>query len=256
MSGRIFAIADLHLSGAFPKPMDIFGAAWENHAARIAAHWREMIQPDDIVLIAGDISWALKLRDAVQDLEWIAALPGRKIISKGNHDYWWKSIGKVRQAAPPGLFFIQHDAVLLDGVAIGGTRLWDFPGIRWPVAFVENPHARKEISPIDVEARNAESEKIRARELHRLELSLAALDSAAEVRIAMVHYPPLGDDAAPSVLTEILAKFDLDYCVFGHVHSLGDAPRAGADCQIGKTRYLLTACDWVACKPRFIADIP
>src|SRR5690349_4597357 len=87
-AAMLWTISDLHLSSARPKPMDIFGDRWRNHPQRIAAAWRERVRDDDVVLIAGDISWAMKLDEAMPDLEWIAALPGSKVMIRGNHDYW------------------------------------------------------------------------------------------------------------------------------------------------------------------------
>ena len=97
---RIFSISDLHLPGNADKPMDIFGAQWENHWDKIQSNWREMVDEEDCVLIPGDISWAMKLEDAIGDLEEIGRLPGKKIIIRGNHDFWWSSISKVRRALP------------------------------------------------------------------------------------------------------------------------------------------------------------
>ena len=133
MTTSVFAISDLHLSFARPKPMAKFGPHWENHADRIAHAWRKAVGPDDVVLIPGDISWATRLGEAVPDLHWVGALPGRKILVRGNHDYWWNGINKVRKAAPDGMYFVQNDAVCLDGVAVGGARMWDFPGVSWPI---------------------------------------------------------------------------------------------------------------------------
>jgi len=172
---RVFALADLHLSLASPKPMDVFGAQWESHAERIAAAWRETVRPEDIVLVAGDISWAMKLEDAQADLDWIAALPGEKVFIKGNHDYWWNSLGKVRQAGGAGMHFIQNDCVRLGALAIGGTRMWDFPSVRWPGTVA----VEEEKSPAEKNAnkeRGEDAEKIRERELNRLRLSLRRLE--------------------------------------------------------------------------------
>lgn len=96
---KIYAIGDLHLSGKPPsKPMEIFGKHWTDHAAKVAANWHQLIRSDDTVIICGDTSWAMDLQDALTDLNWIAALPGRKIILRGNHDYWWASLKKMQTA--------------------------------------------------------------------------------------------------------------------------------------------------------------
>lgn len=98
----LFAIGDLHLPGGEEKPMDIFGDHWENHFAHIAADWRARVKDGDVVLIPGDISWAMQLERAVPDLQKIGALPGRKVLIKGNHDYWWNSVSKLRRVLPEG----------------------------------------------------------------------------------------------------------------------------------------------------------
>ncbi len=251
MHRRVFAIADLHLSAAQPKPMDVFGPGWTDHAERVAASWRATVGPDDIVLVAGDISWAMKLPEAEADLAWIAALPGEKVFVRGNHDYWWQSITRVRRTAGARMHFIQNDVVDLDGIAVGGARLWDFPDVSWPVASAtdtDRPVPEPAAAPREGTA--ADAEKIRAREIQRLRQSLSRLPAAAALRVALVHFPPVGSNGAPTALSEILSEFRIDLCVYGHVHSLGPDPRPGADCRIGSTRYVLASCDWLACRVR------
>ena len=105
---KIYAIGDLHLSGKPPsKPMEIFGKHWADHAAKVAANWHQLIRSDDTVIICGDTSWAMDLQDALTDLNWIAALPGRKIILRGNHDYWWASLKKMQTATENNFSFLQ-----------------------------------------------------------------------------------------------------------------------------------------------------
>lgn len=111
---RFFAIADPHLSSAHPKPMDIFGGNWHGHPDIFFARWREVVRDSDVVLIPGDISWAMSLEDALVDLRDIADLPGHKLILRGNHDYWWSSISKVRNALPERMQALQHDAFAWD----------------------------------------------------------------------------------------------------------------------------------------------
>ena len=100
MQYRVFALADLHLPGADDKTMDIFGPLWENHPEVIRRHWINTVAPQDFVLCAGDISWAMNLAEVAGDLDWLGQLPGRIILSKGNHDYWWQSISQLRTALP------------------------------------------------------------------------------------------------------------------------------------------------------------
>ena len=127
---RIFAIGDLHLPGNQEKPMDVFGAHWADHGRRIASAWEATVGPDDVVLMPGDLSWAMTLDEAIDDLAYLGALPGDAIIIRGNHDYWWSAIGKVRQGLPPGVHAIQNDFVALGEVAVCGTRGWSLAGHR------------------------------------------------------------------------------------------------------------------------------
>lgn len=257
MPRKIFALSDLHLSFAKPKPMDVFGPGWSDHSSRVELSWRAAVGADDLVLVPGDVSWAMKLEEAAADLAWIAALPGEKVFVKGNHDYWWSTIGKVRRAAGAGMHFIQNDVCLLDGVACAGARLWDFPEVRWApppaggsaLPGAEGKHARGETEP--------DPEKIRARELERLECSLSLLPREATLRVALTHFPPISGDGSATPLTRLMDKYEVDLCVYGHVHHahlLSPEARAGTDCVLGKTRYVLAACDWLGCAPKLLAE--
>ena len=127
---RVFAIGDLHLSfgSGVDKPMDVFGEAWRDHPAHLARAWRAAVGEEDLVLIPGDISWALHLADAKPDLAFIGGLPGGKLLLRGNHDYWWTSLAQVRAALPPSAAALQNEAAAIGGFAIGGTRGWTLPG--------------------------------------------------------------------------------------------------------------------------------
>ena len=231
---NVFAIGDLHLPGRQEKPMDVFGGRWTDHAARIAEAWRRKVGADDWVLVPGDISWALKLEQAADDLAYLGALPGRKVIIRGNHDYWWQAIGKVRRALPPGVYALQNDWVRLQGdVAVCGTRGWTLP---------QHP----DFTP--------EDEKLLARERVRLELSLAAA-RAAGVRpaIAMMHYPPAPESGAPTPFTELLEAYGVSLCVYGHLH--GDAARSALGGVHRGVRYRLVACDAIGFEPVLVARI-
>ena len=146
----IFAISDLHLPGGDVKPMDVFGDHWAGHFEKISADWREKVGPDDVVLLPGDLSWAMGLKEAQADLDAIGALPGKKVILRGNHDYWWSAIGRVRDALPEGMYAVQNDCVELCGRVICGTRGWNLPG----------------------EQSTADDIKVYKRELLRLEMTL------------------------------------------------------------------------------------
>ena len=175
---RVFAIADPHLSRAAPKPMTIFGEGWAGHPERFFAGWRETVAEDDLVLVPGDVSWAMTLGGALPDLLDIAALPGQKVLLRGNHDYWWPSLTKLRAALPEGMFALQNDALRLGSVVVAGTRGWVCPGS----------------GDFD-----AEDEKIYTRELGRLQLSLAAAQKLRQPG------DPLGRDA-PLSTDELTAR--------------------------------------------------
>ncbi|MFH1469268.1 MAG: metallophosphoesterase [Pseudomonadota bacterium] len=242
---RLFAIGDLHLSGARPKPMDVFGPEWAEHDRRIEAAWRARVRHDDIVLVAGDISWAMRLSQAEPDLARIASWPGEKVLVRGNHDYWWEAIGKLRRLDLPSLHYLQHAPVCLGPLAVAGTRLWDLPEVCWPQEYRPLPAGvgrgrRRE---------PADDAHLVERELSRLERSLEELPSGASVRIVLLHHPPLGSGGEPSRATEIIARHQPDLCVYGHLHALGPAPRPGADCVLQGTRYVLVSADWVDFAP-------
>lgn len=198
MSADIYAISDLHLP-AHEKPMDIFGAHWENHFERIAEDWRAKVKDEDIVLLPGDLTWAMRLEDAMEDLRKVGDLPGRKLILRGNHDYWWGGIGQVRRALPEGIFALQNDAMELDGYIFAGTRGWTLPG--------------GEATKDDI--------KIYERERLRMEMSLKTARRISDDKplVVMMHYPPFSQ--ASEGFTDILAAYGVDICVYGHLHGAG-----------------------------------
>ncbi len=246
---RVWAIGDLHLSfGVEGKKMDVFGPGWENHAEHIAAAWKATIKNEDLVLIPGDISWAMRLEDAAADLAWIHRLPGTKVMIKGNHDYWWGSLKKILAVLPPSIHLIQNNAFYWKDVAVGGARLWDTPEyafgsyIDWNSAPVQ-----KTSEDPEEEAQEDLSQKIFDRELERLKMSLKQLVPDAKWRIAMTHYPPIGADLAPSRASQILEEYRIDVCVFGHLHNIrSNALLFGEKRGV---RYLLSSCDSIRYQP-------
>lgn len=224
---RIFAIGDLHLPGGQEKPMDIFGGRWADHPRRIAANWRERVGPGDVVLVPGDLSWAMTLEEAAEDLAYLGELPGETVLIRGNHDYWWSAIGKVRRALPPNVLAIQNDHVVLpDGSALCGTRGWDLP------TPASDPH--------DV--------KIFEREVQRLRLSLESAARAGLVpRVVMLHYPPMVGSPQPNAFTELLEGFGVELCVYGHLHGAGRY--AAVEGVHRGVEYRLVACDAIGFAP-------
>jgi uncharacterized protein len=222
---RVLAIADPHLSGAQPKPMDVFGPTWAGHPQAFFDGWRRVVRDDDLVLIAGDISWAMRLDEARVDLQAIADLPGTKVLLRGNHDYWWPSLTKLRAALPPRLHVIQNDAIRIGDVVVGGTRGWICPG---SPGFGEH----------DL--------KVYEREAQRLSLSLATMgELGAAYRVVMLHFPPTNPRGEPSAFSQALRAAQPDALVFGHVH--GDAPVA-LPCLPG-TEIAFVAADRVGFEP-------
>ena len=195
----VYAISDLHLP-ARVKPMDVFGEHWKNHFERICADWMARVNPDDVVLLPGDLSWAMRLEEAQEDLDSIAALPGTKLLLRGNHDYWWNSIGRVRRALKEGTYALQNDSLLLDGRLYAGSRGWTIPA----------PDASDE-----------DDRRIYERERLRLEMSLKnARGRSADAPITvMMHYPPLTEELTG--FSDILEAYGVEDCVYGHLHGAG-----------------------------------
>ena len=225
---KVFAIADLHLSTVSPKPMDVFGGGWEGHFEKIKSDWLARVGQDDVVLIAGDISWAMKMEDALHDLRALADLPGKKIFIRGNHDYWWNGITKLRAAAPDESFiFLQTGAVKIGEFIFIGSRGWTCPG-----------------SPEFTEQDN----KLYMREAERFRLAFADADklySGTEKKVALIHYPPFNLKTEQTLFTQIFEENGVESVVFGHIHGAAYFPykveRKGVT-------YHLTACDKVGFK--------
>lgn len=236
---KIWAIGDLHLSFGVPnKKMDVFGPDWVGYTDKIKANWIECVALDDVVLIPGDISWAKTLDEVKADLEWIDALPGTKIMLKGNHDYWWGSFSKVQQVLPKSIQIIQNNAITIGSFSIGGARLWDSN----EYAFNEFIEFRK--APVSAtREEKPDQEKLFQRELERLEMSLKGLDQKAAVRIAMTHFPPISADLKPSRASKLLEKYHVNVCVFGHLHSLKNGVELFGESN--GIHYYLTSCDWL-----------
>jgi predicted phosphohydrolase len=189
----------------------------------------------------------MRLEDALVDLRWIDSLPGTKLLVRGNHDYWWGSASKLAKALPPSIRFIQNNAFHFKGATIGGSRLWDSAEYAFGsfIHFQENPREREPEPSVD-------GEKIFVRELERLKLSLNQLDPQARLRIAITHYPPIGADLKPSRASDLLERYNVQICVFGHLHSLKkDRPLFG---EIRGVRYILASCDYLDFRPIKIAD--
>jgi predicted phosphohydrolase len=227
----IWTISDLHLSSAAPKPMDVFGDHWRDHPQRIATAWRERVAADDSVLLAGDISWAMKLPDALLDLFWIDALPGRKVLIRGNHDYWCpRSVGRVRPHLPPSLTLLGADAADIGPAVVCGTRGW--------------------ISPETPGFDPATDTTIYERELGMLERALAAAERLAQGArpvIVLIHYPPFLN-RQPTAFADRIAAAGVSACVYGHLHRPNDWSSA-VQGRVNGVYYQLTSCDYLGFGP-------
>lgn len=204
--------------------MDVFGPHWERHFERIAEDWRARVAPEDAVLIPGDISWAMQLSAAAKDLAVIGALPGRAVILRGNHDYWWTSLAQLRAALPEGMYAVQNDALDAGEYVFCGTRGWTIPA---------------------AQGGDPQDEKLYRREEMRLELSLQAAERLAAGRpvVAMMHYPPVTPETlrAGTAFTRLLSRYGVSRCVYGHLH--GQSIRRGFCGEYGGVRYDLVSCD-------------
>lgn len=239
---RIFALADLHLSLAKPfdredeatfygeKPMDVFGSQWDFHMKKIFDHWQATVSCDDLVLIAGDISWAMTLEAARYDLDFVSSLNGKKIMIRGNHDYWWHSLKKIRAYLPKETMVIQNDAVLFPDFAVCGTRLWALP-------------SSADFSPND--------EKIYKRELLRQELSLKA--AFGRPVINMNHFMPVDEKGQDNEVTDLFHRYHVIKTVYGHLHDKSHTIAfQGEKDGMG---FYLTSADYLGFKPLLLMEI-
>jgi len=219
---NIYAIGDLHLSGEPPaKPMEIFGEHWLGHKEKIKNNWLATVTDGDVVIICGDISWAMGVKNAAEDLAWLAQLPGRKLLLRGNHDYWWSSLAKMQQLYGEHFEFIQNDCTMVDNISICGTRGWVLPS---------------------AENFSAEDEKIYKREALRLELSLkAAQHHNPEQLIVAMHYPPLFAADEHTLFTDLMEKYHVNHCVYGHIH--GENHVLTFEGEREGVNYKLVSCD-------------
>lgn len=222
---KIYAISDLHISTNTNKPMDIFGGNWVEYIDKIRADWQTKVTDEDLVLIGGDISWAMNISDAEKDISTFSDLKGKKILIKGNHDYWWSGIGKVRDILPENFFALQNDSVRFNGVVICGSRLWSVPG-----------------SPDFSEQDN----KLYLREIERLKLSLKSASKMlqeGDKLVALIHYPPFNVRRENSAFTDLFEEYGVDSVIYGHLH--GKDVRADKLVVKNGVKYYLTSCDQV-----------
>lgn len=238
----VWAIADLHLSFGVPnKEMDVFGPQWQGYTEKIEKAWRSLITVEDLVLIPGDISWATAPEECRPDFEWIDQLPGTKVLIKGNHDFWWSSLAKLKPIIPSSCHLIQNNSFTWNDITIAGARLWDIPGLNFNeiIDFKESSRVKK----LTADDHTPDSQKIYLRELGRLELSLKSMNPKANTRIVMTHYPPIGLDFQETDVSKLLEKYGVSHCVFGHLHNVKPGLKLFGEHH--GVNYQLVACDYL-----------
>lgn len=222
---KVFAISDFHLSISNPKPMNIFGETWEGHWEKILANSQSLVGENDLLLIAGDISWAMNLTDALVDLQQVALLPGKKVLIRGNHDYWWSSYTKINAILPNNVFALQNNALKFSNIIICGSRGWG-------------------------ERESEQDKKIYERELIRMRLSLqsgAKMAEDGDKLIALIHYPPFENGETVSDFTRLFAEFGVSAVVYGHLHGLQS--KVNNFTYLDGIKYYLTSCDMIDNSP-------
>ncbi|MBO4914624.1 MAG: metallophosphoesterase [Oscillospiraceae bacterium] len=227
----LYVIGDLHLSLSGDKPMDIFGPAWMNHAERIRESF-SALGPDDVIVLAGDSSWGISLEESLADFAFIDALPGKKLLLKGNHDYWWTTASKMKK------FFSEHGLTSLDilhnncffykDYAICGTRGWFYE------EGAEGTHTGKMI----------------AREALRLETSIKA--AGDKPILCFLHYPPIYQGYQCPELLEVIDRWHAERCYYGHLH--GVTHKRAFEGKRAFTEYFLVSADYLGFAPKKILD--
>ena len=195
----LYVLGDTHLSLGASKPMDVF-PGWNGYVERLERNWRKLIKPEDTIVLAGDISWAMRLTDTRKDFAFLQQLPGQKIIMKGNHDYWWSTANKMnaylKAEGFDTLHILHNNSYSVEGYAICGTRGWLFD--------VGEPH----------------DEKVMNREIGRLRMSLQAAEPGLE-KLVFLHYPPVFAGQECTEILEVLRRSGIRRCYYGHVHGPG-----------------------------------
>ncbi len=230
----LYSIADLHLPLGIDKPMDVFGAKWENYVQRLSDNWQSKIKEEDTVVLPGDFSWATYLEQSQKDFEFLNKLNGRKILLKGNHDYWWTTMNKLNEfIASNGfknIYFLHNNSYMYENIAICGTRGWIHPA--W-------------------DGFGAEDRKIFDREVLRLELSLKSAGNAEEMYV-FTHYPPRSNKLEPNAFTDMMSSYPVTKCIYGHLHSA--AHKNAVEGMVDGIEYRLVSSDYLRFDPILIKD--
>lgn len=228
----LYTIGDLHLSLSSDKPMDVFGDAWKGHVARLAAGFSSLTD-NDVTVLCGDLSWAMTLEEAKEDFFWVHRLPGRKILLKGNHDYWWSTAAKMRgffrEHGLDSLEILHNNCFFYGDTALCGTRGWFY----------------------EEESGDARGKKVFLRELLRLEASFKA--AGGREIICFLHYPPLTERFECGEILDLLRKYKVTRCCYGHLHGLWSHRTAFCGLRDG-IEYQLVSADYLGFQPVKILD--
>ncbi len=229
----LYAISDLHLPLGVNKPMDIFGKNWENYVEKLRENWQNTVTENDTVVLPGDFSWAMYLEESKADFEFLNNLNGKKILLKGNHDYWWTTMNKLKNFVSENGYknieFLQNNSFEYGDISICGSRGWNTPTGKLA----------------------GEDKKIYDREIARIELSIASAKNPENI-VLFTHFPPILKDFRENEMVDLLNKHKIKKCVFGHIHSAGIKNAIEGD--IGGTQYLLVSCDYREFMPVKISD--
>ncbi len=228
----LFVIADLHLSLSVNKPMDIFGSNWENHTEKIRENWQKIVTEDDVVVIPGDVSWAINFEEAFADFDFINKLNGKKIILKGNHDYWWNTKAKMNRFLDENGFdtisIVHNDHFAYGKFGICGSRGW-----------------------VNEDGNEADA-KVLAREAARLELSIKSAVDAGLEPIVFLHYPPIYGNSCNYYILDVLYKYGIKRCYYGHLH--GFAHRYAICGERDEIQFELVSCDFIQFTPKMVEE--
>lgn len=248
---KIFAIGDLHLDGMQHKPMDIFGKNWIDHESKIFQNWCEVVSQGDIVLIPGDISWAMHLKEACVDLSKIEKLPGIKIMIRGNHDYWWTSKSKMNALGLSTIKFICNDNYKDEDFAVCGVRGW-FNVRDINSEDKDSQNENMNMSADDLE-KNAHNRHVYERELARLQNSVDGIKKFKGLKIAMLHYPPFKADGGVNDFGDILSASGIDMCLYGHLHG-EEGHKLVREGKYDGVEYICVSSDYIDFKLKEIRD--
>lgn len=220
----LYVIADLHLgnSESVSKPMGIFGQIWENHTEKIKNNW--CLTDNDTIILIGDTSWAMNFEQLKADFDFLDALPGKKIIIKGNHDYWWSTMSKLEEFSKPytSIFFLHNNSYDYDNIGICGTRGW-----------ISEPGTDSDL-------------KVLNREVGRLKKSIESSD--AQEKLVFLHYPPIAKNSECKELTVVLKEYNIKTCYYGHLHGYSQK-NAITGSIVDGTEYFLVAADFINFTP-------